>query len=173
MRTTPYYSSCVDHEILAAAPEGDHVQTSPQSSPQSGVSNQQVTHIPLPLPLPYITPKHPPFLVDQSNVTPQYRIYNDMSSVTTTLLQPPLSTTQTCPDCGADLSHIHPAIAEDAQRRISELETQVRMLTGKATAAGTFVFAIHIIHSTRSNLTCPSSTFLQIHILSHFLINKH
>ncbi|KAF6222083.1 hypothetical protein HO133_001169 [Letharia lupina] len=65
-----------------------------------------------------------------------------MSSVTTTILQsspaapiPITSFTKTCHKCGADLSHSHPPIAEDAQRRIAELETQVKLLTGKATAA--------------------------------------
>lgn len=68
-----------------------------------------------------------------------------MSSVTTTVLQPspaapiPIpSFTKTCHECGADLSHSHPPVPEDAQRRIAELETQVKILTGKATAAGTF-----------------------------------
>ncbi|KAL9134343.1 MAG: hypothetical protein Q9175_004479 [Cornicularia normoerica] len=62
-----------------------------------------------------------------------------MSSVTTTVLQPSpaapfpiISFTKTCHKCGAELSH---PIAEDAQRRIVELETQVKILTGKATAA--------------------------------------
>lgn len=41
---------------------------------------------------------------------------------------------QSCHNCGADLSHSH--IADDAQRRISELEAQVKILTSKATAAG-------------------------------------
>ena len=66
-----------------------------------------------------------------------------MSSVTTTVLEAPSAApfhttafTQTCHKCGADLSHSHPGISEDAQRRISELETQVKILTGKATAAG-------------------------------------
>ncbi|MCJ1453897.1 hypothetical protein MMC28_004246 [Mycoblastus sanguinarius] len=65
-----------------------------------------------------------------------------MSSVTTTVLEAPSAApfhttafTQTCHKCGADLSHSHPGISEDAQRRISELETQVKILTGKATAA--------------------------------------
>ena len=51
---------------------------------------------------------------------------------------------QTCHSCGADLSHSH--IAQDAQRRISELEAQVKILTTKATAAGEW---------TRSN-NCPN-----------------
>ncbi|KAM0801928.1 hypothetical protein BDR22DRAFT_145844 [Usnea florida] len=66
-----------------------------------------------------------------------------MSSVTTTtILQdsptPPFpitSLTKTCHQCGAELSHSHPPVTEDAQNRIQELETQVRILTGKATAA--------------------------------------
>lgn len=66
-----------------------------------------------------------------------------MSASTTTLIQQPLTAppyqttfTHTCDKCGADLTHTHPGIAEDARRRISELETQVKILTGKATAAG-------------------------------------
>ncbi|MCJ1275169.1 hypothetical protein MMC21_002969, partial [Puttea exsequens] len=46
---------------------------------------------------------------------------------------------QTCHKCGAELSHSHggPGVeaGEDAQKRIEELEAQVRILTGKATAA--------------------------------------
>lgn len=69
-----------------------------------------------------------------------------MSTSTTTLVQqqpltaPPHQSTfpHTCDKCGADLTHAHPGIAEDARRRISELETQVKILTGKATAAGSF-----------------------------------
>ncbi len=66
-----------------------------------------------------------------------------MSSVTTLLQSqstssfPTTAFTHTCQKCGADLSQSHTAIAEDAQRRISELEAQVKILTGKATAAGT------------------------------------
>lgn len=65
-----------------------------------------------------------------------------MSSATTTILQPSpaascptTSFTQTCPNCGTDLSQSHPVDTENAQRRVSELETQVKILTGKATAA--------------------------------------
>ena len=39
-----------------------------------------------------------------------------------------------CQRCGTDVSYI----AEGAQRRVSELEQQVRILTDKATAAGKF-----------------------------------
>ncbi|KAH0548297.1 hypothetical protein GP486_008004 [Trichoglossum hirsutum] len=41
----------------------------------------------------------------------------------------------TCPNCGVKLSHSHQDIPEDAQRRIEELEAQVKILTTKATAA--------------------------------------
>ncbi|MCJ1344078.1 hypothetical protein MMC31_002280 [Peltigera leucophlebia] len=61
-----------------------------------------------------------------------------MSLTTTVLVNPPTTAppfTHRCDKCGADLSHAHPGVAEDAQRRISELETQVKILTGKATAA--------------------------------------
>ncbi|KAI9845517.1 MAG: hypothetical protein M1837_004856 [Sclerophora amabilis] len=40
-----------------------------------------------------------------------------------------------CPNCGIGLSHSYHEDAQDAQRRIAELESQVRILTGKATAA--------------------------------------
>ncbi|MCJ1267526.1 hypothetical protein MMC22_007411 [Lobaria immixta] len=65
-----------------------------------------------------------------------------MFSTATTVLQPPstappFQTTfpHVCDKCGADLSHAHPGVAADAQRRIEELEAQVKILTGKATAA--------------------------------------
>jgi len=66
-----------------------------------------------------------------------------MSSKTATILQVPTtvpirSSQEVCQQCGADLSHSHCGITEDAQRRIVELETQVKILTNKATAAGKF-----------------------------------
>lgn len=98
-----------------------------------------------------------PHLISLSHSLPRYTkkstatlplsSYHDMSSITTTLLHSPstapfsapaASLQQTCHKCGAELSHSHSAIAEDAQARISELETQVRILTGKATAAGVY-----------------------------------
>ncbi|KAA6408480.1 MAG: hypothetical protein FRX48_07562 [Lasallia pustulata] len=60
---------------------------------------------------------------------------------TTTLVQPstaPIrnSSAPACHNCGANLSHAQEhAVAQDAQQRISELETQVKLLTSKATAA--------------------------------------
>ncbi|KAL8749890.1 MAG: hypothetical protein Q9184_006622 [Pyrenodesmia sp. 2 TL-2023] len=42
---------------------------------------------------------------------------------------------QTCPSCGADISNLIQNLPQSAQSRISELETQVRILTDKATAA--------------------------------------
>lgn len=66
-----------------------------------------------------------------------------MSATATTVMPPPstappFQTTfpHVCDKCGADLSHTHHGVAEDAQRRIVELEAQVKILTGKATAAG-------------------------------------
>ena len=41
-----------------------------------------------------------------------------------------------CSNCGVNLLHTHQDIAQDAQRRIAELEDQVKVLTSKATAAG-------------------------------------
>ena len=67
-----------------------------------------------------------------------------MSTTITTTLERPLKTAllhttgvATCQKCGADVSHVQQGIAEEAQRRIEELEQQVRILTDKATAAGT------------------------------------
>lgn len=69
-----------------------------------------------------------------------------MSATATTVMQPPLTASSfhttlkdVCDKCGADLSHPHLGVAEDAQRRIVELEAQVKILTGKATAAGNLV----------------------------------
>ena len=82
-----------------------------------------------------------------------------MSSVTTTVLQQPPAApipitplTKTCHQCGADLSHSQ----EDAQRIIAELETQVKILTGKATAAGTFhSFRLGQTTQTIRNMASP------------------
>ena len=64
-----------------------------------------------------------------------------MSTTATTVLQVPPTTASlhttysaTCHQCGADVPH---GVAEKAQQRIEELEQQVRILTDKATAAGT------------------------------------
>ena len=85
-----------------------------------------------------------------------------MSSATTTILQPspaaPFPTTsftQTCPKCGTELSHSHLDDAENAQRRISELETQVKILTGKATAAGTFPSSLCLSSKVLRNMASP------------------
>lgn len=43
---------------------------------------------------------------------------------------------QACPSCGADITCLLDRLTQSAQSRISELETQVRILTDKATAAG-------------------------------------
>lgn len=78
-----------------------------------------------------------------------------MSSVTTLLQShssssfPATAFTHTCQNCGADLSQSHTAVAEDAQRRISELEAQVKILTGKATAAGTLHFPLPLRRTQR------------------------
>ena len=85
-----------------------------------------------------------------------------MSSVTTLLQShstaasfPATAFTHTCQKCGAHLSQPHTAVAEDAQRRISELEAQVKILTGKATAAGTlpFLFLLPLTHCFRHDGT--------------------
>ncbi|KAI9831316.1 MAG: hypothetical protein M1819_005090 [Sarea resinae] len=57
------------------------------------------------------------------------------SSSATSPLSPLLSPAASCPNCGAGLFHPHHEVAEHAQRRIEELEAQVRILTGKASAA--------------------------------------
>ena len=84
-----------------------------------------------------------------------------MSSVTTLLQShstasfPATAVAHTCQKCGAHLSQPHTAVAEDAQRRISELEAQVKILTGKATAAGTvpFLFLSPLTHCFRHDDT--------------------
>ena len=93
-----------------------------------------------------------------------------MSSVTTTVLQSsspaapiPIITsfTKTCHQCGADLSHSHPPVAQDAQRRIAELETQVKILTSKATAAGTYVLFLFLPTTQKSNCNMASPFFIE------------
>ncbi|KAL8661573.1 MAG: hypothetical protein Q9202_005459 [Teloschistes flavicans] len=42
---------------------------------------------------------------------------------------------QACPSCGGDINNILQTLAQSFQSRIAELETQVRILTDKATAA--------------------------------------
>ncbi|MCJ1298065.1 hypothetical protein MMC08_000854 [Hypocenomyce scalaris] len=72
-----------------------------------------------------------------------------MSTTSTTTLEQPStapirsSFAPTCHNCGANLSPSQHSIAQDAQRRISELEAQVKILTGKATAAGRFFLCLH------------------------------
>lgn len=104
-----------------------------------------------------------------------------MSSVTTTILQPspaaPFqnpSFTKTCHQCGADLSHSHPPIAEDAQRRIAELETQVKILTGKATAAGTSIlfFRLPTTHSAYNMASPLYIEFWRFRMLNLALVDK-
>ena len=88
-----------------------------------------------------------------------------MSSVTTLLQShstasfPATAFTHTCQKCGAHLSQPHTAVAEDAQRRISELEAQVKILTGKATAAGTLPFlSFSCLSPTAFVIMTPSTT---------------
>lgn len=45
-----------------------------------------------------------------------------------------------CANCGASYPEASEKLAQDAQRRMEELEAQVRLLTEKATAAGTCCF---------------------------------
>ncbi|KAF2438628.1 hypothetical protein P171DRAFT_423951 [Karstenula rhodostoma CBS 690.94] len=54
-----------------------------------------------------------------------------------------------CLSCGADLD---PSEAEEAQKRIKELESQVELLTEKATAAGTWVLCSAYVRSTDPEL---------------------
>lgn len=69
-----------------------------------------------------------------------------MSSTTSvTMVEKPLpapletttTTTCTCQQCGADLSHAHLEVGQDAQQKIQELENQIKILTLRATEAGT------------------------------------
>ena len=66
----------------------------------------------------------------------------------------------------------HP-IAEDAQRRIVELETQVKILTGKATAAGTFPNFVCQVHKVVCNMASPLYIdFLRFRMLNLALVDK-
>ena len=99
-----------------------------------------------------------------------------MSSRTATILQEPASVSirsslETCQQCGADLSHSHSGLAEDAQRRIAELEAQVKILTNKATAAGKSKFktqdALHL-----SKLGINRAMHLLIYNLNYIIVDK-
>ena len=88
-----------------------------------------------------------------------------MSSVTV-LQAPSLQTAKisspSCQQCGADIPYATvSAAAEDARRRISELEAQVRILTGKATAAGTHDA------SSRSLSLVPCLSLLEQYQIQH------
>jgi len=69
-----------------------------------------------------------------------------MSTTSVTMVEKPLpapsnttiTTTSTCHKCGADLSHVHLDEVPDAQQRIQELENQIKILTLRATEAGTY-----------------------------------
>jgi hypothetical protein len=79
-----------------------------------------------------------------------------------TIAHAPMSTTMTltmaeapgmhaCPNCGIGLPD-HTDLASDAQKRIEDLEAQVRLLTAKATAAGTFTpLPSHITKPSQDN----------------------
>ncbi|KAL8686243.1 MAG: hypothetical protein Q9218_007242, partial [Villophora microphyllina] len=59
-----------------------------------------------------------------------------MTPNTNTQEHPPqASLDQACPSCGGDITKVLQTLAHSFQSRISELETQVRILTDKATAA--------------------------------------
>jgi DNA repair exonuclease SbcCD ATPase subunit len=67
----------------------------------------------------------------------------ETSSAHTNTKQMPAATTtiaHSCPTCGTSLE----GLAEEAQRKISELEAQVEMLKEKATAAGVFAPLIRL-----------------------------
>ncbi|KAI4197452.1 MAG: hypothetical protein LQ350_005891 [Teloschistes chrysophthalmus] len=91
-----------------------------------------------------------------------------MTSNMNALKQPPqASINQACPSCGADINNILQTLAQSFQCRISELETQVRILTGKATAAvdklADYEDQLHQLKSTsqgpqRSPLPDPPTT---------------
>ncbi|KAL2052500.1 hypothetical protein ABVK25_007372 [Lepraria finkii] len=102
-------------------------------------------------------------------------VTSSSTSSTTTTLQPPIrpaaerfitaptvpvTQNQICHSCGADLSHSDLASAlEDARKRITELETQVRILTGKATAAvdklADYEDQLHQLKTSHSNSKPP------------------
>ncbi|KAI9716328.1 MAG: hypothetical protein M1812_005393 [Candelaria pacifica] len=70
------------------------------------------------------------------------------------------SSSTTCPSCGASIEHAHTDVNEDAQRRIAELESQVKILTGKATAAvdklADYEDQLHALKAPSSSSTSPT-----------------
>lgn len=91
-----------------------------------------------------------------------------------------------CPHCGAGTAQErekteHPkndTFAADAQRRISELEAEVKILTGKATAAGEFQIN-PLLHVARSAFVVARCAFsrrdkaVPLNNYATFLYNNH
>lgn len=117
-----------------------------------------------PPPLQIVTNEHHPLL--NSNQNPLLGEQMTSSTTTVTLLPQSSTTTpfpqafaHTCSHCGAELSHAHSDLAAEAQRRISELEAQVKILTDKATAAGKTSPSCILLFSplvTVSLISCPT-----------------
>ena len=63
------------------------------------------------------------------------------TTMTLTISQAP--TAHACPNCGMGLPPDHSEIAADAQKQIEDLQAQVRLLTQKATAAGSSLSVQH------------------------------
>lgn len=61
--------------------------------------------------------------------------------MTLTMSQPHDGAVAACPNCGIGLPN-HSEAATDVQQQIEDLQAQIRLLTQKATAAGSFNFLI-------------------------------
>jgi hypothetical protein len=75
------------------------------------------------------------------------------ATMTLTMSQAPDGGGTACPNCGIGLPHPS-EIAPDAQKQIEDLQAQVRLLTQKATAAGT---SFHQLLAVK-NITCRQLT---------------
>lgn len=93
----------------------------------------------IPCDCPFATPQPPPDFTKPSH---RYALFNPSYITPSTMLAPPMlkdapSSSVVCPNCGT-------VCAAESSRRIAELEAQVRILTDKASAAGT----CSLLHAT-------------------------
>lgn len=85
--------------------------------------------------------------------------YNTTMSTMTLPVAPQLAETEhqlSCPNCGSGVSLDSSRLAHDAQRQIEDLQAQVRLLTQKATAAG----------SLRSSIPSPNCFAIAVNVLT-------
>jgi uncharacterized protein YbbK (DUF523 family) len=61
-----------------------------------------------------------------------------MSTTMTLTMREAADVASVCPNCGIGLPHPSSATLDTQQQQIEDLQAQVRLLTQKATAAGTF-----------------------------------